>query len=88
MEGYCSGKECVIKDKCYRYTTEIPNHNYWAYKNPPFIIKDGVFKCDMFWGENANNIFSNLKNIMKTEADINNIEVNHEEIKNKQLYLR
>ena len=81
MEDYCSGKECVIKDKCYRYTTETPNHNYWEFKNPPFIIKDNIFKCDMFFGENSTQIFNSLKNIVN--PNINDIEVDYEEIKNK-----
>jgi hypothetical protein len=55
----CIGTDCPYKETCYRYTA-TPNE-YQSYLNPP--IKDG--KCDMYWGENAESIWNQLKEIVK-----------------------
>ena len=55
----CSGQGCDVKDKCYRFTA--PKTEFWQsyFCEPP--IKDG--KCDMYWGENAENVWNHLKDI-------------------------
>lgn len=60
----CSGQigtvTCPAREKCYRYTA--PADEYQAFfLNAP--IKDG--NCIMYWGENAENIFNELKKIVK-----------------------
>lgn len=45
----CQGKECPLKDKCYRYKAK-PDEYQSYFGEPPF--KDG--KCDHFWEMNAN----------------------------------
>jgi len=40
----CTGKECLLKDKCYRYTAV--SKKFWqSFMNPTY--KNG--KCDHFW---------------------------------------
>jgi len=63
----CRGTGCPHKEKCYRFTAK-PSENWQSY----FIdspIKDG--KCDMYWGENAESIWNQLKDIMKDESETN-----------------
>lgn len=55
----CRGTDCPHKESCYRYTA-MPSEYQW-YLEPP--IKDG--KCDMYWGKNAENIWNQLKEIVK-----------------------
>ena len=56
----CPGTDCPYKETCYRYTAK-PNDYQWRFSNAP--IKDG--KCDMYWGDNAEIIFKQLKDITK-----------------------
>jgi hypothetical protein len=57
----CVGTNCPYKEKCYRYTAKASEYRQsWFMKAP---IKDG--KCDMFWGENAEAIWNQLKDIVK-----------------------
>jgi hypothetical protein len=58
----CSGQECPAKEKCYRYTAN--ESMYQAYfAEPP--IENG--KCEMYWGDNAESIFNQLKEITKKQ---------------------
>ena len=56
----CKGTDCPQKENCYRFTA-TPSE-YWQsyFIDPP--IKDG--KCDLYWGENAENIWNQLKDIV------------------------
>lgn len=50
----CDGKECPYKENCYRYTAEADKLlQSWFIESP---IKDN--KCDMYWGENAEEIWN------------------------------
>jgi hypothetical protein len=61
----CNGTNCVVKDKCKRFTSK-PNEQWQSYfSEPPFEVKDDVFTCDFFWGEQNDNIMSYLKDIVK-----------------------
>jgi hypothetical protein len=55
----CKGINCPMKEQCKRYTS-TPDPLYQSYftKSP---IRDG--KCDMFWGDVAENIMEQLKTI-------------------------
>jgi hypothetical protein len=56
----CLGTDCPYKETCYRYTAK-PSDWQSYFSVPP--IKDG--KCDMYWGDNAEAIFNQLKDIVK-----------------------
>ena len=56
----CRGTNCPQKESCYRFTAK-PSDYQWYFIEPP--IKDG--KCDMYWGENAEIIWIQLKDIVK-----------------------
>ena len=56
----CLGTDCPYKETCYRYTSK-PSDWQSYFSVPP--IKDG--KCDMYWGDNAEAIFNQLKDIVK-----------------------
>jgi hypothetical protein len=56
----CIGTGCPVKEKCYRYTTKSSEFRQsWFCEIP---LKDG--KCDMFWGENAQSVFTQLQDIL------------------------
>jgi hypothetical protein len=57
----CPGTNCPYKETCYRYTAK-PDE-YWQSYFMEAPIKDG--KCDMYWGDNAEMIFKQLKEITK-----------------------
>lgn len=58
----CSGKGCDFKERCFRFTAK-PSDRQSYFVNPP--IKDG--KCDLFWGENQENILKMLQDIVKNQ---------------------
>lgn len=74
----CEGKDCPIKDKCYRFYgpkepmyqswfSEIPGK--WTFHRETFdngeIFDHREFHCDMFWVETPISMFNALKEIMK-----------------------
>ena len=56
----CVGTNCPHKEKCYRYTAKPSEYQYYFIKPP---IKDG--KCEMYWGPNAESVYTQLKEILK-----------------------
>lgn len=56
----CKGIECPIKENCYRFISKESDWQSYLMESP---FKDG--KCDMFWGENSESIFNQLKQITK-----------------------
>lgn len=56
----CKGKDCPMKEICYRYTAKSDDLHQSYFAEPP--IKDG--KCEMYWGEQSEFIFNELKNIV------------------------
>ena len=56
----CTGKGCEFKNKCYRFTAKDSFQMQSYFTIPP--IKNG--KCDMYWGENSERIFNQLKEIV------------------------
>jgi len=61
----CPGTNCPQRGKCYRFTARPSEYMQSYFMEAP--IKDG--KCDMYWGENAESIWNQLKEIMRDEAD-------------------
>ena len=54
----CKGTNCPLKEKCYRFTaTESYYQSYFV--EVPF--KDN--ECEMFWGNQSESIFNQLKDI-------------------------
>lgn len=62
MDGtMCLGTDCPQKEKCYRFTAKANEYRQSYFTVPP--IKDG--KCEYYWGENAEFIWNQLKEIVK-----------------------
>jgi len=59
----CSGAKCPIKDKCMRYTISVEENAQSWFMEPPFKIKQKKFTCDMFWGDNSEQIMVSLMDI-------------------------
>jgi len=59
----CKGTNCQVKEHCYRYTAKANKLWQSYFVEPP--IKDG--KCEMFWGENQEQIFKQLQDIINTK---------------------
>lgn len=62
----CSGGGCVMADKCRRYTAKPYEYKYY-FTTPPFIIDNGKFTCEMFWGRDADYLLADLKRIMSSK---------------------
>ena len=58
----CSGIDCPIKDSCYRY--KAPSFAYQSLIMPSPLIENGVFSCDLFWGESQTGILNQLEQIV------------------------
>ncbi len=56
----CKGTNCPVKENCYRFTAKADEYQSYFVDAP---IKDG--KCEYYWGENAENIFNELKKTVK-----------------------
>lgn len=59
----CTGEDCPVKEKCYRFTAPVGEVKQSYFFQPPFEEVDGVFTCEMYWGENAESIWKQLKDI-------------------------
>ena len=58
----CTGKDCPLKESCYRYTA-TPNKFRQSYFLQPPVIKDEEVNCEMYWGDQAHATWKQLKNI-------------------------
>ena len=58
----CPGVGCPHRDNCYRYTAKAGEYQAY-FVEPP--IKDG--KCNLYWGEQAEPIWNQLKEITDTD---------------------
>jgi hypothetical protein len=57
----CLGTNCPYKESCYRFTAKPSEYMQSYFINSP--IKDG--KCEYYWGENAQSVWSQLQDIVK-----------------------
>ena len=57
----CMGTDCPYKEKCYRYTAKSNEYRQSFFSVAP--IKDA--KCSYYWGDHAEDIWSQLKDIVK-----------------------
>ncbi len=55
----CKGTDCPLKEQCYRYTAKDDEYQAFLVEVP---YKDG--KCEMFWGDNQEQILMNLQDII------------------------
>jgi hypothetical protein len=65
----CEGIECPIRTECRRYTA-TPNKYRQSYfsESPGAKNEDGVFSCDMFWGDNQERIYKQTEIINGEEV--------------------
>ena len=63
----CPGTSCPVKENCYRFTA--PKNELWQsyFMEIPGKIEDNKFTCDMYWGEKAEGIWNQLKDITNGE---------------------
>jgi hypothetical protein len=60
----CHGLDCPVKEKCKRFTARS-NDNWQAYfLEPQYDKTDTSFTCDMYWGDNAEAVWQDLKRAM------------------------
>lgn len=60
----CTGHDCPLKEKCYRYTAEPCEFRQSYFMSPPY--KDG--KCDHYWGETQESVYNQLKSIVNGQG--------------------
>lgn len=58
----CTGGDCLVKCYCTRYITK-PEERQYYFTEPPFTMKDGKVKCDMYWGELQSSIMNQAKEV-------------------------
>jgi len=63
----CRGLDCPLKERCYRYTAPMDEYRQ-AMIEEPFTVKDGVFTCKMYWGDQSEFILNQLKDITNGKA--------------------
>jgi len=56
----CKGGDCPFKEKCKRFTAIADEHCQAWFIDIPY--EDD--KCDMYWGDNQDGIYEQLKTIM------------------------
>jgi hypothetical protein len=66
----CSGQDCPIKEKCYRFTAPKSTILQSYFAEPPGKTEDSKFVCEMYWGENSQSIWDKLKDITDGKDNI------------------
>ena len=62
----CKGINCPVKDNCYRYTARDSGfYQLWFIDDNVGKMVDNKFSCDVYWGENAETAWKELKEITK-----------------------
>lgn len=72
----CTGHNCPIKEKCYRFVAEsepmyqsyfVDVPGFWEYQNTEGeeMNDKRIWKCDVFWGEKNNITFEQLNKIFE-----------------------
>ena len=56
----CGDKECPLKESCYRYTAPTNEYGQSYFVDSP---REDV-KCDMYWGDKAESVYGQLKDIV------------------------
>jgi len=45
----CTGRECPLKEHCYRYTAEPSEFRQSYFANPPYKELRGYYTCEHHW---------------------------------------
>lgn len=62
----CKGINCPVRDNCYRYTARDSGfYQSWFVDDNVGKMVDNKFSCDVYWGENAETAWKELKEITK-----------------------
>ena len=62
----CKGINCPVRDNCYRYTVRDSGfYQSWFVDDNVGKMVDNKFSCDVYWGENAETAWKELKEITK-----------------------
>jgi hypothetical protein len=66
MDGFvkCKGDGCLAAYRCKRHTEYMSDDSQPVFTDAPYRVVNNTLHCDMFWGEQSENIFENLKNVM------------------------
>jgi hypothetical protein len=64
----CHGFECPVKEKCKRFNVKPDKHWQAYFLSPPYEKTDNSFKCNFYWGDQAEAIWKDLENIMGIET--------------------
>lgn len=59
----CEGKNCTLKESCYRFTATPNKYRQSYFTNPPYSFLNK--SCDMYWGKNQEQILNQIKDIVK-----------------------
>jgi hypothetical protein len=59
----CSGQDCPVKEKCYRFTAPKSLIAQSYFTESPGKTEDEKFTCEMYWGVNNEAIWNQLKDI-------------------------
>ena len=60
----CHGFDCPVKEKCKRYTAKSSELWQAYFLETPYEKTDNSFRCDMYWGEDAEAIWRDLNDVM------------------------
>jgi hypothetical protein len=60
----CSGDGCPWKLKCVRYTSKPSDDRQAYFAKSPGVQVEEFFACSFFWGDNAENIYDQLREII------------------------
>ena len=59
----CSGADCPVREHCHRFKAKADEIRQ-SYVIAPYKIENGVFSCDLFWGESQTQILNQLEEIV------------------------
>jgi hypothetical protein len=60
----CKGINCPVRDNCYRYTARDSGFcQSWFVDDTVGKLVDNKFSCDVYWGENAEAVWEQVKEI-------------------------
>ena len=65
----CKGTNCPVSTKCHRFMAKADKYQSY-FVDVPGETKDGKFTCDYFWGEQAQDIWNQLNDIVNGKADL------------------
>lgn len=63
----CTGTDCPVKEKCFRFTSE-PNEHQSYFVDVPGKLEGNEFTCSYFWGKATQETFEQLIKIVNGET--------------------